>query len=231
MRALVIEHDGYGPAESVGDHFQVRGYDLEVFRVLDDPDDPVCTTPFPDPTGYDAVIVTGAVWSLADTAPIASWIHREVEMVRAAHDSDTPVLGMCFGGQVLSVALGGSVTRSDEPELGWHTVESPERGPLPSGPWFQWHYDSFTVPEGAIELAHGRMGPQAFQIGRSVGTQFHPEMTPRLFRGWLTFGSDDLTAHGIDPQALLAETVERAKAARSRADRLVDWFLEDVAAG
>ncbi len=90
MRALVIEHDEYGPAESVGDHFQVRGYDLEVFRVLEDPDDPVCTTPYPDPTGYDAVIVTGAVWSLADTAPIASWIHREVEMVRAAHDSDTP---------------------------------------------------------------------------------------------------------------------------------------------
>ncbi len=47
-RALVIEHDEHGPAEGVGDHLVERGYQLDVFRVMDDPADPACTKPYPD---------------------------------------------------------------------------------------------------------------------------------------------------------------------------------------
>ncbi len=226
----MIEHDEYGPVESVGDRFVECGYDLEVFRVLEDPDDPVSTAPFPDPAGFDALLVTGSVWSLTDTAPIDSWVHREVAMVRTAHEADTPVLGMCFGGQVLSVALGGSVQRLAKPEFGWHDVDMVGTVPQLAGEWFQWHYDGFTVPGGATELAANGNGPQAFRIGRSLGTQFHPAVTPRLIGEWLDTGSDDLVAHGIDPQALLAGTVERAEVARRRAAELVDWFLDEVTA-
>lgn len=150
-------------------------------------------------------------------------------MVRAAHDAGTPVLGMCFGGQVLSTALGGTVTRIDSPEFGWRTVEAVAGAPIPSGPWFQWHFDAFTVPDGAVELARNDFGPQAFRIGRSLGTQFHPEVTPRLINDWLDYGTDELAANGVSPQAMLAETIERADAARGRAADLVDWFLADVA--
>lgn len=229
VRALVIEHDEHGPAESVGEYLEERGFELEVFLVLDDPDDPVSHKAFPDATGYDALVVTGSPWSLADPDPIGSWIHREVEMVRAAHYAGTPVLGMCFGGQVLSAAMGGTVTRVDSPEFGWCNIESVDGCPLPTGPWFQWHFDVFTVPDGAIELARNDFGPQAFRIGRSLGTQFHPEVTPRLISDWLDYGTEELAANSVDPHAMLAETVERADAARSRAADLVDWFLTDVA--
>ena len=229
MRALVIEHDEHGPAESVGDHLEERGFELEVFLVLEDPDDPVSHKPFPDATEFDALVVTGSPWSLADPDPIGSWIYREVDMVRAAHDAGTPILGMCFGGQVLSRALDGSVTRVERPEFGWCQIEPTNGSPLLPGPWFQWHFDVFTVPEGAVELARNDFGPQAFRIGHSLGTQFHPEITPRLISDWLDHGTEELAANGVSPQAMLAETVERADAARGRTADLVDWFLAEVA--
>ena len=118
----MIEHDEHGPAEGVGERLVERGYDLEVFRVLDDPADPVSDKPFPDASDHDVLVLTGSPWSLYDTESIGSWIGREVAMVREAHDAGVRVLGLCFGAQVLSAALGGEVTRSDTPEFGWHLV-------------------------------------------------------------------------------------------------------------
>lgn len=230
-RALVVEHDEDGPAEGVGARLVERGYELEVFRVMEERDDPVSTTPFPDPTDYDVVVVTGSPQSVLDEA-IASWLGREVEMVRTAHESDIPVLGLCFGGQVLSVALGGTVSRTDTPEFGWQMIESDLPDVVPTGPWFEWHYDCFTVPEGAVEVARNAVSPQVFRIGRSVGTQFHPEITPRLAQFWIEGGgAEDLRRHDVDPRVLIAESESHAEGNRVRADTLVDWFLDGDGAG
>ena len=72
MRALVIEHDERIPVGGVGDHLVSRGFELRVFRVLDDPTDPVAMAPYPDPTAFDAVVINGCDWSIADHPPIAS---------------------------------------------------------------------------------------------------------------------------------------------------------------
>jgi GMP synthase-like glutamine amidotransferase len=225
-RALVIEHDEYGPAEGVGERLVERGFELEVFRVLDDPDDPISTKPFPDATDYDILVLTGSPWSVHDTDSIGSWIGREIEMVRNAHDRGVPVLGLCFGGQVLSAALGGAVCRTDRPEFGWHLIDTDLSDAVAEGPWFEWHYDTFTVPEGAVEVARSDVSPQVFRIGRSVGTQFHPEMTPRLNELWVGMSADELVAHGVDPEAMVAESGVEAEQNRSRSDALVDWFLD-----
>jgi len=228
MRALVIEHDEFGPAEGVGEHLQSRGFALEIFRVLDDPQDPVSHKPFPDLGSFDLLVVTGAIWSLANTEPIASWIHREVALVQEAHSQGTPVLGMCFGAQVLSVALGGEVTKSPQPEIGWCPVTS-DVAEVGSGPWFEWHYDQFSVPEGATELARNAVSSQMFRSGRSLGTQFHPEVTPLLLDEWINQGLDEMTTLGLDPDNLRTENQQRAQENRRQADRLVDWFLAEVA--
>ncbi len=225
-RALVIEHDERGPVAGVGEHLVERGFELEVFRVLDDADDPVSTKPFPDATDYDILILTGSPCSVTDTEGIGSWIGREIEMVGRAHESGVPVLGLCFGGQVLAAALGGEVSRTDRPEFGWHLIESDLPEVVAEGPWFEWHFDTFTVPEGAVEVARTGDTPQVFRIGRSVGTQFHPEITPRLTDLWVGMDASDLVAHGVDPDAMLAETRAEAEGNRSRSDALVDWFLD-----
>ena len=224
-RALVIEHDWYCPAAGVGDRLVEHGYQLDAFRVLDDPTDPVCTKPYPDATDYDVLVVTGSTWSVTDTDMIGSWIGREVEMVRAAHDAGVPVLGLCFGGQVLSAALGGEVRQVDTPEFGWHEVDTDLPDAIAPGPWFEWHYDGFTVPDGATEIARTAVSPQAFRIGRSVGTQFHPEVTTELVDRWISMDEKELRAHGVDPTVMAARSKEEAVGNRARSDVLVDWFL------
>ena len=225
-RALVIEHDWYCPAAGVGDRLVEHGYQLEAFRVLDDPTDPVCTKPYPNAMDYDVLVVTGSPWSVTDTDTIGSWIGREIEMVRAAHDAGVPVLGLCFGGQVLSAALGGEVRQVDTPEFGWHEVDTDLPDAIAPGPWFEWHYDGFTVPDGATEIARTAVSPQAFRIGRSVGTQFHPEITTEIVNLWISMDERALRAHGVDPAVMAARTEEEAVDNRARSDALVDWFLD-----
>ena len=225
-RALAIEHDRYGPAEGVGERLVERGFELEAFRVLDDASDPVCAKEFPDPTAYDVVVVTGSRWSIAETGTIDSWIGREIEMVRTAHAAGVPVLGLCFGGQVLSAALGGQISRAECPEIGWYEIDSDLPEIVSQGPWFEWHYDQFTVPVGAIEVARTAVSSQIFRAGRSIGTQFHPEITPRLVADWVAIGQDELVNLDIDPGSMVSESVDHQIGARQRADRLVDWFLD-----
>ena len=225
-RALVIEHDESGPAAGVGERLVEHGYQLDVFRVLDDQTDPVCTKAYPDATSYDVLVVTGSPWSVTDTDSIGSWIGREIEIVRTAHDAGVAVLGLCFGGQVLSTALGGEVRRVDTPEFGWHEVDTDLPDAIAPGPWFEWHYDGFTVPEGATEIARTAVSPQAFRAGRSVGTQFHPEITVEIVNLWISMDERALRAHGVDPAVMAARTEEEAVDNRARSDALVDWFLD-----
>jgi GMP synthase-like glutamine amidotransferase len=210
----------------VGECLVEHGYQLDVFRVLDDQTDPVCTKAYPDATSYDVLVVTGSPWSVTDTDSIGSWIGREIEMVRTAHDAGVAVLGLCFGGQVLSTALGGEVRRVDTPEFGWHEVDTDLPDAIAPGPWFEWHYDGFTVPEGATEIARTAVSPQAFRAGRSVGTQFHPEITVEIVNLWISMDERALRAHGVDPAVMAARTEEEAVDNRARSDALVDWFLD-----
>jgi len=107
--------------------------------------------------------------------------------------------------------------RSRDPEL------------VPEGPWFQWHFDTFTAPPGATVLAESAIGPQAYVAGRNLGVQFHPEVTPQIMEDWVRIYRHELDADGVDPDALLAETYERAAAARASSRRLLDTYLERVA--
>ena len=225
----MVEHDPTGHAALVGEAFGRRGVELETFPVVPDVADPISDRAFPDPGDYDLVVVLGAVWSVYDNARIGTWIHRELDFVRRAHAGGQPVLGICFGGQVLSAALGGTVSRAPTPEFGWLSLDSDLPGELSPGPWFQWHYDRFTVPEGATEIARNETGPQAFCMGRSLGLQFHPEVDSGLLAEWIEIGGEELRAHGIDVAAMAAETARIEPSASRRTQRLVDWFLTDVA--
>jgi GMP synthase-like glutamine amidotransferase len=228
-RLLQIAHDHISPAGAVTDRFATRGYDIDE-RVVVPAErfhDPGVDFAFPDPTGYDAVLVMGAPWSTyADE--VAGWVVPEVQFLRAADRNAVPVLGICFGGQLLATAHGGAVHRSPFPEIGWRPVQSAD--PSLAGPWFQWHYDRWVTPPGAIELARNDSAPQAFTLRRNLALQFHPEIDSTALKGWLAFGGDrEALAAGLDPDVLLAQTEAAEADATVRAHRLVDTFLDRVA--
>jgi GMP synthase-like glutamine amidotransferase len=229
---LFVQQDHVSPTGPVGDRFRHHGY--EVVELLVVPPErfasPDVTVEFPDPRDYDVIVPMGAPWSVYDVGTIGSWIGAELAFLRAAHEADVPIFGICFGGQALAAALGGSVQRGTEAEIGWYDVDSDDPDLVGPGPWFQWHYDSFTPPPGALTFASTPIGPQAYTIGRSLGLQFHPEITPDQLVAWLENGGDaSLADAGIDATELVARTTSTAAAAAARTHALVDAFLAQVA--
>jgi GMP synthase-like glutamine amidotransferase len=176
------------------------------------------------------IISMGAPWSVYDHETIGSWVLPELGMLREAHDHRVPVFGICFGGQLLAAAHGGSVSRSAAPELGWVEIESDDESLVPAGEWFQWHYDRWGLPGAATELARNANSSQAFVLGRNLAVQFHPEMSSAILASWMaTGGVEEITKLGITVDQLVHQTAERDTSNRERAHQLVDLFLDRVA--
>lgn len=222
MRALVIQHEEDAPGGNVSQWLKARGAEEDVYLISADGRRAL------DPREYDLVVSLGSECSAYDDA--VPWVPREAALLRDAFDADVPVLGICFGSQLLARALGGRALRAARPEIGWVSIRSDDPLVVGEGPWFQWHHDTFTPPAGATLLAQSPAAPQVYTIGRSLGVQFHPEVTIPIVEEWVALGADDLVRHGVDPDRLMAETRDRDAENRSRGWRLLDAFLSRVAA-
>lgn len=220
LRALILQKEEPTPPGHVTEWLASHDAEAETFRIdLEDRD--------VDPTGYDLVVSLGSEFAaFDDTRP---FVRREATLMGRAVDEDVPVLGLCFGGQMLARVLGAENYRSDEAEIGWLPVRTTDPDLVPEGPWFQWHFDVFTAPSGARVVAETDAGVQAFVAGRSLGLQFHPEVTTQIMDDWVRAYRHELDDEGVDPDALLEETYRLAEQSRANAMRLFDRFLRDVA--
>lgn len=231
MRALLIQHDHICTPGFVGERLIDRGLDLVLHQVVREDRflSPDVEIEFPDPTDFDVIIPMGAPWSVYDQEAIGTWVPTELAMLREAHDQQVPVLGICFGGQMLAAAHGGSVSRSPAPEIGWVEVKSDNDGLVPSGFWFQWHYDQWRPPSEATEVARNAKSSQAFILGQNLAVQFHPEMTSEILASWIAMGgAAEIDQFGMTVEDLVRQTAARDAANRERAHRLVDQFLDHV---
>lgn len=227
---LFIRHDPDAHPGYVGDRFAERGFEIRTKQITFDYENTNPVVEFGDPSDHDVIVPLGAIYSLYNTAAIGNWIDAELAFLAEAHRREIPILGICFGGQALSAALGGTVEAAPEPEVGWRTVSSDKPDALADGPWMQWHFDRFTVPAGAAELARSDAGPQAFTSGRSLGVQFHPEVSTEIVHGWLAGAPpSELDKPQVDADAIYSDSVRLAPEAKPRTERLVDWFLDDLA--
>jgi GMP synthase-like glutamine amidotransferase len=231
VRVLFVMQDHYSPGGLIGDGFAAAGWDVSEMEVVpaERHDSPGIEVTFPSVTEYDAVAFFGAVWSVCDAAKYP-WIGAEISYARSLISLGVPVFGICFGGQMLAAALGGSVSRAPIPEVGWVSVASDEPALIDSGPWLEWHYDRFTLPPGVPVVARSAVANQAFVSGRTLGVQFHPEVDEGVLDAWLRVGEQaELTAAGIDPAPLIEQARVLADGAAARAHGLVRRFVLDVA--
>jgi GMP synthase-like glutamine amidotransferase len=213
---LIRQHGPSAPPALLADWLRRRGIEAE----LSDSRRP---GPLPDPQDYAFVASLGSKHTPRDTHVPA--VAAELELVERAVDRDVPVLGLCYGGQVLAHVLGGSVDPASAPELGWREIATDEPELVPAGPWLEWHFDRFTVPPGAVEVARTADAPQAFRFGVHLGVQFHPESTVDVVARWAATDTERLAALGIDdPAALIDAPPARREAARNAAFRLFDAF-------
>jgi GMP synthase-like glutamine amidotransferase len=229
MRALIVQHEHDGPAGLIGQHLDGRGYELVVHQVMAE-GTTRSDAPFPDPTAFDLIVPLGSVRGVYEHDLIGSWIHREVDMLRDAHAADIPMFGICFGAQSITAALGGRVEKAPTHEIGWYYYDSDVPESIPPGPWFTWHGDRCVLPDHVTELARNEMCTQAFRSGRTVGVQFHPEVTKELVAGWADKCSPEyFESRGSSVEQIMRGFESHGTTARAQATALFDWFLDDVA--
>jgi GMP synthase-like glutamine amidotransferase len=219
MRVLVLANRDDPETGLIGDALVDRGATLHrVWR--DDVADPMPAT-----DEHDLVLVLGSEWSV-HWEHLAPAVEREATFLRACVSTSVPVLGICYGAQILAHALGGAVeVAPGGGEIGWFTIDSDVPEQIPAGPYMQWHTDRFSLPPGAVELARSPVGPQAYAYGSALGVQFHPEVTPEIVGRWAEGGVAALEERGMTPDGLVAESREHAQAASQRATLIVDTFL------
>ncbi len=228
MKVLFLEHDHMNPPGPIAERFTQRGY--EVTEVLVVPPEnfhsPNVEFAFPDPSQYDAIVLMGATWGAWDNEKIGNWLEPEVQWLQDADTQGVPVLGICFGGQLLARTHGGSVAPGPKTEIGWSTVmsETPEL----AGRWFQFHDDSFIPPTDATLLAINAVAPQAFAIRKNLALQFHPEVISDTLHDWLVLGGQQqVEKDGQDPEVLLNHTRSLDAESIARAHMLVDYFIKN----
>ncbi len=224
MRVVVVRHHEEDSAGFIGAAFEARG--ARTRR------DPVPQGgPAAGPRGVAHIVLLGSICSVYDEGEARAWIDEELAWLRRADAAGVPVLGICFGAQVLAAALGGTVEhRRPGQEIGWVMVDSADPELIPPGPWLEFHHDRCLPPAQATVLASNDLGVQAYRLGSHLAVQFHPEVDGDQFRLWLDAGGRaEIETAGLDPDLLLAQTIAEEPEAAARADRLVASALRIAA--
>ena len=232
MKALIVQHDHVSPTGPVGRRLEHHGFEITEFLVVPESSfhEPNVEVAFPNPDDFDLVVFLGAPWGAWDDVCIGNWLTPELDLCRSLVTAGRPVLGICFGGQLMARAMGGSVAPGDHPEIGWTTIWSDDQSLVGNGPWFQFHYARWELPPGATEIARNPVASQAFVINNSLAVQFHPELDGAALVAWIDEGGRPLVLKdNQDPDIMLAQTWAEDKAGEERAYALIDAFLTRVA--
>jgi GMP synthase (glutamine-hydrolysing) len=180
-------------------HHGLVGVALHEAAALIDIYKPWSGQPLPRDADADALVVFGGEQSAIDDH-IHPYLPDLARLMNVYTAADLPVLGICLGSQLLARAFGAENHLGTAPEFGWVDVDLTEAGQkdpvmsvLPRNfPIFQWHSDTFSLPESAAHLAKNDAAQiQAFRIGRATyGTQFHFEASQRVVKDWVAMFPD-----------------------------------------
>ena len=222
MRVLVLENSPLAPVGHFGVWLRRRhGAVLDTLAGAELPEGP--TMP-----GVDLLVTLGSPRAAYDAD---AWIARQRDLLARWIAADRPVIGICFGAQMIASAIGGRVAPTGTFHEGW--METAEVcAPVWRGPWIRWHGDHVALPPGAEVMARSEGTIQAFRYRRALGVQFHPEANAGCVADWIGFTPPErLAAKGVRPEALVALTRERDAAFAGQREALFAEMLSQVGLG
>jgi GMP synthase-like glutamine amidotransferase len=168
---------------------------------------------------YSGLVFMGGPMSVNDDLP---WIPPALELIRQAVKLDVPVLGHCLGGQLMSKALGGVVSKNPVKEIGWgvvHTSQSSEAkkwfGDTQDFLSFHWHGETFSLPVGANHVLSSQYCQnQAWGMGKHLAFQCHIEMTEDMVKIWCDTGMEEMQSCVGLPSVQTKEIIQTQLAER-----------------
>lgn len=186
------EHEGPGVIASWAEE---RGYVLQYVDLWDEGE-------LPDPDDAGFVVVMGGPMGVYETARYP-WLQQEIGWLREVlFNTESRVVGICLGSQLIAAALGAAVKPHIVKEIGWHPVFPVGDNPFLADPLtvFHWHGDTFDLPMGAMPLfASEACANQGFSWGddhRVLALQFHPEVSEEMVLAFIAEGEDELEQEG-----------------------------------
>jgi len=167
-----------------------------------------------DASQFSGLVFMGGPMSVNDDLP---WIPPVLQLIRDAYAKDIPLLGHCLGGQLISKALGGVVSKNPVKEIGWGKVEVVDNeiarlwfGDIESFDSFHWHGETFSLPQGAVHILSSKhCANQAYAIGKHLALQCHVEMTEPMIRDWCEVGADEIRSAGSSPAVQSAQIMQQ----------------------
>ena len=213
-RVLVVQNDATDPLALLADWWAEVGIDVVEIRADDGE-----FVPDALPEGFDGLVLLGGSMSAWEDE-VAPWLPNERAMVARAVDDGTPVLGVCLGGQIITIACGGTVERAGQGEVGIVELQlsedvanDPIFSALPASPAVaEFHIDEMKVlPKGAVVLASTDVcANQAYRLGeRAWALQFHPEIDAAIMGIWADGEPEIAQRCGMSPGQAQAITAAR----------------------
>jgi GMP synthase-like glutamine amidotransferase len=166
-------------------------------------------------------------------------LSRLVPFLKKAVASNTPIFGICCGGQILAILLGGAVERLPRMEIGFVALQLTQDGrysKLLAGfpdtvPAFEWHADVFVPPPGARTLiGGGAWHAQAYESGLNVGVLFHLEYGIDLIGRWADAYADELAPMSLRPRDVVDACAPHAGTMVTLGRRLMANYLNLIRA-
>ena len=232
-KILVIQHNDDDNLNDLAQPFFEAGLEIVQWHAAK------TAAPVDSLDGFSGLVSLGAFAGVEDEAE-TPWMPFERKLIETALEQEMPVLGLCFGSQLLASVAGAEVGKSGRPEVGWYQVQMTEDAasdPLMSvlGPEpevIQYHYDTFnwhTLPENLTILATGGGMNQAFRVGKNAwGTQFHIEMNLPTMLGWIASYPRAFEKAGNLPAEQVEATRQNWRLHQERSIALGHAFAEQV---
>lgn len=183
---------------------------------------------------FDGLVLLGSNRSVNDDL---SWMRSEQQLLRSAFAAGIPVLGHCFGAQMMAKTLGARVGRNPLAHIGWSRLRATAAGRELLGAdevtAFNWHYESFAIPTAARRILYGRHClNKAFALGPHLGFQCHFEVDTSIVRDWCRASARELRDHlGPETQSesqIMAELPQRMAAMRHTARRIYAHWVSQL---
>ncbi len=240
-RVLVVLHDVDDNLGEIAPPLAEAGLQLEVWDVERDPG----AAPSVDAVlDYAGIVSLGAYAGVLDEADHA-WMPHEKALMAAALEHEVPVLGLCFGSQLLAAAAGAAFMPSPRPEFGWTrarltraAADDPVLAPLARHgaqrgdnevDVFHYHSDSHELPEGAVLLAETDGIIEAYRLGSCAwGLQFHLEVGLATQLAWIAGAERAFATAGVDRDEQRERSHENWRDYRSLAHELGAAFAQHV---